>query len=354
MAGNDLHMILRVAARQVSPEKIKDILLKLRKKAFSSLSAGQLVAALESLGGWKIDTSAVGLKSQSYGKDKKVVWDRDEEHVRRNWDSAKADEVQQLPANPVKGKKYTMDVSDIETNKAGDAWKFTLFEWFGVPAVRFISPEGKSFDLIGRDGKEPMKTPVYDIAPWLYKETGIIDQISKALDMRTPDEEKADKAPRTRNNTGSCPCCFGNYKIRSKSNDLPEMVLHGFKRPGWGEIHGRCFGVSFPPFELSPKGTEHLIKHLQEGQDNREKHLRDLKSGKVTSLYIETSVKRMQLVTPESEGAAGWEKILKERIREVEWTKDKVEGDIRTLTKLVNGWELKPLPEEGRSLTVWK
>ena len=354
MARNDLRLVLRVAARQVNPEKLKEILLKLRKKAYSSLSATQLVTALESLGGWKIDTTAIGLKSLSYGKDKTIVFDRNEDHVRSQWVTAKKNEVQHLPTNPTKSQKYTMDVSDVEVNSAGNAWRFSLYEWFGVPAIRFTAPNGKSFDLLGREGKEPLKSPIYDIAPWLYKETDLVDQISKALEMQTPDEEKADKAPRTRNNTGSCPCCFGNYKIRSKSNDLPEMVLHGFKRPGWGEVQGRCFGVGFPPFELSPKGTKHLIEHLQEGQERREKFINDLKSGKITSLHIETSTKRLQLVTPESEGPVGWAAIVKNKIRDIEFDHAQVERDLRTLTKLVNDWKLQPLPEEGRSLTIWK
>src|SRR5262245_43138099 len=48
----------------------------------------------------------------------------------------------------------------------------------------------------------------------------------------------------TNTERGTCQVCGGTYKIVRGF-----ISLHGYKRPGYGEIHGKCFGSRCLPFE---------------------------------------------------------------------------------------------------------
>ena len=54
--------------------------------------------------------------------------------------------------------------------------------------------------------------------------------------------------------SGTCQACFRAQKTRDGL-----LVLHGYKRPGYGYIEGRCFGVGFAPFEVSCERTKQFI-----------------------------------------------------------------------------------------------
>lgn len=45
---------------------------------------------------------------------------------------------------------------------------------------------------------------------------------------------------------GTCPVCEGEFKTHGGN-----MVHHGYQRPGTGSIHGDCFAVHMPAYELS-------------------------------------------------------------------------------------------------------
>ena len=100
-----------------------------------------------------------------------------------------------------------------------------------------------------------------------YKTNPVRDfTICKACDilgMSTVEEERADRkmygARYDITNTGTCPCCFGVFK-RENSGD---MVHHGYRRPGTGEDVGKCRGEDFPPLEVSPAGCQAILSGLR-------------------------------------------------------------------------------------------
>lgn len=51
-------------------------------------------------------------------------------------------------------------------------------------------------------------------------------------------------------NLGTCPACFNEQCLKDG-----KMVLHGYRRPGFGWIEGKCFGVEWRPYEVSNEGT---------------------------------------------------------------------------------------------------
>ncbi len=76
---------------------------------------------------------------------------------------------------------------------------------------------------------------------------------------------------------GVCPVCFGDYVVTFKGiPGTPEMVHHGYQRPGHGYIVGDCHGVAFEPFEVSCKGTESWLAILKSTLADRQKSVRGL------------------------------------------------------------------------------
>jgi len=357
---NRLAMAHRVAERflKAAPamtfEKMQALLLKLRKGT-GDLSVKQIIAALEHLGGWKIE-EVVGLLEDPHYHKGHIFLDRNEAFVRQKWTEAKRDEVSALPTHPQLRQVYYTDVSEVAQPHGWgpDVWAFDAHVYRGVPTLRFTSPEGDVFDFMQKPMEDLYKMRTWDLRKWLQGKTKLVEQVSRALAMPTPNQEKAERAPRTRENTGSCPCCFGNYKLKA-TNQLPKMVLHGFLRPGWGSIQGRCYGVDFPPFELSPEGTQHLHKTLLSRLDNLRDHYAKLKNDEIKSFLEVGGTKTkptVKTITPETEGAR-WPARIEREIKNTAQSIESVKQDAHRLERLITNWKPQPLPEPGKSMSVW-
>jgi len=339
------------------------LLEKIRKGATASVSIKQLISALEFLGGWKAE-KFVGL-IKMYGhlsspESKEILGEENEGFARNKYNEIKAAEVSELPATPVAGTKYYMEVEDfrswtpLRSSKApyfGTEYKV----WQAEEGYRFTAPNGKVFELVqsrwGNNSVFGLKyLRIYEVMPWLVSNTDLIKQVSDALGMKTPDEEKADKKPRTRDNTGTCSCCFANHKLRLLAGKtVPQMVLHGYQRPGWGYVVGQCFGLKYPPFELSCEGTKALQLHLEGRVVAETEYLRKLKAGEITTLSAYSSHN-----APLKAGDFGWDRRVESEVHSTERTIKSLKADIETLTKLIADWKPTPLPKEGEVPFTWK
>jgi hypothetical protein len=344
----DLPIIKRVAARLSEEERVKVLLLKLRKGADASVSMRQLILVMGHLGGWTIE-DFIGLVPQQEEGHHSADGSDNAATIRRIYQQLKSNEVKSLPANPTRGTHYVMDVKEPKTGYKPEYQYVEYLGWVGKDGIRFTSPEGKVFELLPNqysNPSDPYKMSIYHVTDWLKRDTHFYRQVSDKLEMPTYEEEKGERKPRTRDNTGTCPCCFRNIKLKSRGGEEDYlMVLHGYRRPGWGSTVGRCWGVDFPPFELSPKGTQMLLKeHLEPALESAEKELRRCKAGEVDKLYNERSQK---WITEETEGPGHWKHLLE--VHEVN-TENKVKylkRDIESLEKLIRGWKKQPLPKEG-------
>lgn len=92
-----------------------------------------------------------------------------------------------------------------------------------------------------------------------------VDPLLQAADYLKPRtlkgrEPKAKAAPANPNkDVKTCPCCFRTIAVRNG-----KMVHHGYERPGDGSQTSSCWGISFPPLEISMEGLDSLIAHLQQ------------------------------------------------------------------------------------------
>lgn len=144
---------------------------------------------------------------------------------------------------------------------------------------------------------------------------------------------------------GTCPICDGTYKVR-----LGAMVHHGFKRPGDGFIHGDCFAVGHPPYEVSCEVTKVYRSQIMARREGLVTTLAPFKTGTVYR-FVTTEVRR-----------TGWETKLIEveyvigvtdpyvfgrahdyRMRDLEYRLRMHDAEIERLNRLVEAWEPKDI-----------
>jgi hypothetical protein len=128
------------------------------------------------------------------------------------------------------------------------------------------------------------------------------------------------------------------------------MVLHGYKRPGTGTIHGNCFGMGYPAFEMKVTGTkDYLDKRVKPSYELAKKALADLKSGQVTKLDI-GNFNYPKLIDNTHKD---WDHYLKQEISQAERVLSNAEEVSEDYTNLVRHWKERPLPKEGEKHIDW-
>lgn len=144
---------------------------------------------------------------------------------------------------------------------------------------------------------------------------------------------------------GTCPICEGTFKLH-----LKRLVHHGFKRPGDGAIHGDCYAVNYPPYEVSCEVTKTYRGMIQLGLYNLRTSIAEHKAGKVTrftKMEIKYNLYRRELV--EIEYIAGvtepalWARASENHIRELEGQARMYESEIVRLTRLIDNWKLRDI-----------
>lgn len=358
-----LKVAARYAARPMKEEKVKALLMKLRKGSGTGLKGAELEQVLLYLGGWRIEETKVWVPEggRYVPKDEPKTYSNSHPgNVKTTWDSYKDDEVQRLPdaeSQKVSARVY-MDVGEIRELPNG--WTGFDFRGFRVDrGMTVTSPEGKSWEK-GEDLEQfrngyPSNS---GLLKWVTTETSFLKQVSEKLDLPTFEKEREDakrnNAPRTRNNTGTCPACFNNVKLVPKAKkgsdkSLPGMTLHGYKRPGLGYLHSNCFGELWPPFELSSEGTFACADSLEKTKRGYEEHLGRLRKGGITSIITAPGSKPY---VKEEMGPKEWDKVLNSEIDTTERIIHSIESDIVRLRRHGNAWKLEPLPMEGEEIKL--
>jgi len=368
------HLAPRVAARFTTriaaielDEKMKALLLKLRKGADSSLSQTMLWKVLALLGGWRVEPF-VGLVpfhtpgTADQEERKELLAEDFEDAARRVYDELKAKEVSHLPAKPEEGHEYVMGLepfksweNSFSSTKMMHGAKYMM--WKGAQGWRVTDPQGKVFELLPtqyelRDGsgRDRKKLHIYDLLGWLKKHTTYMAQINELLGM----EEHVPAAKRTRANTGTCAVCFRNIKLVRKGESTV-MALHGYNRPGHGFIVGRCWGGDHPPYELSSEATKLILKHADDIVTQAKKYIATIPTltefderkfwGGTSGPKI---IKKDEVSSPEL-----WEHYLKEHSKAANANLQKAERERDIYKWLVEHWELRELPREGDKEIDW-
>lgn len=360
------------AKRPMKPEKLKELMLKLRKGAGSGLKMGAIMPVFEALGGWSFDEMLFPKPEIDYRPDNRGYYTHPHRNVvEEEWKSAKDREVSSLPTPSSLGpsdlyKKVYMDVEPIQEGSDGQAY-FRFKAWQINKGVRVKAPNGATFEAahspeefeneyqaLLRSTTKGVKFP-----EWLKTSTPYFKQLNDFLGLDSIEHEKEQKRleqqrKHREGGNATCPVCFGMFKLvpktkKGKDKTMPGMVLHGYKRPGTGWIEGNCFGQDWPPFELSSEGTQAWLRHLEVFEKRQRDHVARLKTGQVTEFsagdgtikdgkFVPSTILRKSEMDPKE-----WEKLYKKEIKEAEDTLSRIEFECDRLRKLIAAWKPEPL-----------
>ncbi len=227
-------------------EEVREMFLKLRKKSTGFINTKKLVIMIDALPGWSIE------KAQVYMPVIYLNSDSDKEIFnnlgpRRKSFEGGGFEVKALGDNMQKLKETfayikSREVSDMpEKVKAGELIFSGLsdlreIEWFEREALSFDvdirtgskglvvkGPEGETFSI----GKS-LGYNAYNLSEfirWAFKETSFMGDVLDALGMDS--HEATMQKERTRENTGTCPVCSREQKLKKKNWLIMDIVDRG-------------------------------------------------------------------------------------------------------------------------------
>jgi len=336
----------------MKPEKMTLLLMKLRKGVSPSFKMDTLIPILEYLGQWRFQDH-VWLEPQSFIESNVSTYSHSmPEAVLQEWEKARSLEVSGLPRHPKLNQNYYQDVGEIYLQSNGNqAFKFRA--WKGARGTAVTSPRGQTFNLLvaGDQLLDAYPANLRDVDKqgfWKWSVSqGLIDQINQKLmlDSYEIEREKIRGPVPTRDNVGTCPCCFGLFKLASrkkqgKDKTMPGLVLHGYKRPGTGYLHSNCFGQDWPPFELSHEGTDALIQRLTLTLKQDQQYLDRLQQGDILSLPNPQGPPRKK----SDIDSRAWALYLKDEISSQQARVNQIKRDLQDLARHVASWEPSLLP----------
>lgn len=350
--------IARALRKPVPEDKMREGLLKLRKGATAWLTFGKMIQVLDKLG-WQVapfvgwtplhymydGREQLVTTSSSSGYDRNPITGESEKRsaddLQRQHVEHKAAEHTKLPTDPSVGDVVVMDVGPIKKG-AGDDHYYQRKQWVGAEGVTITSPRGDEESFL--PGRHDLRrgTSVVDMGTyfphqawrWL-REAGIEKDILAALEM----EEHVPAEQRTRENTGTCAFCWGNYKLEGRV-----LVLHGYRRPGVGYVMGECPGRRRPPLETSVEGAQLCHDSLERQLGELTEYLAKLNSGEVEVIEVRGFGNKTKTV---KKGEPEFKRLLGDRIGAVEQDIKQTTRDLDLYAKIVAAWRERPMPKEG-------
>jgi len=193
---------------------------------------------------------------------------------------------QKDPPNPVAGQVYVAPLGKPKVeegpNPHFEGVNFTAVTFKlsavrrGVEVSRLTSPKGEVIDLEG---------PSPSLWTRLYK-TDIDKKAQAFIDSEgiaaKDAQKKAMKGYSENDSIGTCGICHNVQMLRKD-----ELVLHGYKRPGFGWIQGSCFGVGYKAWEISPEAVEAYITHLDKIIPIQKSNIASIKSARSHDVVID-------------------------------------------------------------------
>jgi len=145
---------------------------------------------------------------------------------------------------------------------------------------------------------------------------------------------------------GTCPVCEKQQKVTPHG----AMVHHGYKRPGFGNIVGDCYGVGFPAYELSSKGCESYLKYLHVSLEQVKRSLERLNARPATQTASvgwgrQTKTETYRRDSEDPVERSYYEEALRAAIKQVGGQETGINFEIGRMTRLIENWIKRPLLE---------
>lgn len=217
-----------------------------------------------------------------------------------------------------------------------------------LPDVVVTAKNGESFDFGKRED--------FWFWGWAMKQ-GVRDAVSEVLGLPSIQAEEDFKEmfgtlkEADLHNAGTCQACFRVQQL----NNEGRLVLHGYRRPGDGQTHGRCEGVDQVPLEKDCELTLDILSSTIQTRENVIAHVEELKALKTPITYVETDrrvvdgrwekVKTTITLDPKKDQYK-WETKKGHLVAEAESMLRAVEVHISRLTRVLKTWKPMPSPLE--------
>ncbi len=359
--------------RFIKPEKARDLLLKIRKNATASVSWSQLMDILE-IFGWEIsiyptfvkmygskdEPERTNYESSGYGEASTLEWRLGNLKAKR--EKLLKGLVARLPKTATPGEHYILEIGEISALKDG-FFAFEFRDWAGAWGIKFTSPGGASIGYDPEDsdilhnnkgsfltGKnEPLPADFapldFKISRAIYKNDEFRAAVIEALEM----EEHEPSAPRTVENSGTCGYCFRNIKLSRDGGT--HMVLHGYKRPGWGHTVGNCKGIHHGPFELTSSGTEARLVDETNALNYYLKQVNIIEGRGDKVVFMSTYglpySREKQEPRAVDSSMADWKHIRSNALSKLKAQVSLAQDSVNLFEALISSWKRAPLPQVG-------
>jgi hypothetical protein len=202
----------------------------------------------------------------------------------------------------------------------------------GVHSFRVVAQNGEVFYLAKQPGYRVIT--FYDFQKWA-KAQGLMEAVEAKIGPAPVKKSRQELEA----NTGTCPCCFGGFKLRNVAGN-PGMVLHGYQRPGWGYAVGNCYGVHHLPYELSCSGTRAVLAVAKHREVSLIVAINSLNVGP-EELYVSTRAKGERAI---KKGDPDYANCLANLVSERQYELRQVRRDIQLFEKKIEEWKPMPLP----------
>lgn len=326
--------------KSLPPEKMTEALEKIRKGATATLKLPKVINVLDHIG-WKVEPMSAWVPLHYKHGDRWILQHADvfkdepvERHSGMPFDDLRkkmlSEEMTKLPSKVTTGKRIFMEISAVKDGGSPGARYFSWKEWVGCDGFRLTSPRKQVIELLpGRYHIGKIFEVSIDYNPELNK-AGWKEDASVALGK----EIHVPAAMRTRENTGTCPVCWGNYKLSEG-----RLVLHGYRRPGWGSVIGSCDGEKYQPAETSVAGLKMWVEKLAEELARNKATALKIAQGLVDKiLYNKVWIDK---TNPNFNGS------LMRLTRDTDEMIKMIGADIERYHKIIAIWKVRPLPKQG-------
>lgn len=137
---------------------------------------------------------------------------------------------------------------------------------------------------------------------------------------------------------GTCSCCFGEFHVRNE-----KMVRHGQRKVQDYMWSATCYGVAYPPLEISTQGLEDFIGRYERGREQLNLEISDPDAIKAVSLKTKEGARKL------NRGEPGFDKALDAHLTRLKRDVKDMASDLEILRDRLEHWHAK-LSNEPRGL----
>lgn len=334
---------------------VQTLMVKLLKGTSGIVNAKNIESIFNELDGWKIEpailTNNTGRISNDEAKRFNVghphdvyqsgtstdttaeIYSSDKEALAKVHALFKKEELKTLPAKMKHKAFYYMNVTPIKKTKGygKDIYAFNVEPHYAGKGYVITGPGKLRYEEKLEAGYKGLTW--WDFMKWIKDEGKRLTTDMQAV-VGDPTAKK--KRPTVEGVTDECQICEGIQKLNKG-----KLVLHGYKRPGYGYTVGNCFGYNALPYSKSSDRCEEYKGMMRVLKRDRKKEISNLKTGKVKEITIPKYVgakRETEVIGPTH---PKWKESVEHIVRNLENDIKAIDREIERMDKRIKNWEPK-------------